>query len=77
MEPMYVQAGTRLAGGLPAGGADAIHQVNMALEHMAQMGARLAEAQSQVCAVVERAQTQLRSVRRAELANRQTCNNLG
>ena len=59
MEPMYVQAGTRLAGGLPAGGADAIHQVNMALEHMAQMGARLAEAQSQMCASLERAQTQM------------------
>ena len=52
---MYVQAGTRLAGGLPAGGADAIHQVNMALEYMAQMGARLVEAQSQMCVSLERA----------------------
>ena len=58
MEPMYVtesyvQAGTRLAGDLPAGGTDAIHSVNLALERMAQMGARLAEAQTQMCAALE------------------------
>ena len=59
MTESYVQAGTRLAGDLPAGGTDAIHSVNLALERMAQMGARLAEAQSHMCACLERAQTQM------------------
>ena len=57
MEPMYVtesyvQAGTRLAGDLPAGGTDAIHyhRVNMALERMAYVVER---AQTQMCAALE------------------------
>ena len=54
-EPMYVteshvQAGTRLAGDLPAGGTDAIHSVNLALERMAQVVER---AQTQMCAALE------------------------
>ena len=50
MTESYVQAGTRLAGDLPAGGTDAIHRVNLALERMAYVVER---AQTQMCAALE------------------------